>query len=122
MCSSDLIASRVSRCSVLTEDLPSVWLVWQRSRLARPYRSGARFPAEKRATIRLAARLVRRPHPITVISAAEALTTGLTMDVGECAEQAAEQSPRIQGDSPIRETPDPRNHRIVVRAAHHDAH
>src|SRR5258708_2359042 len=25
------IASRVSRCSVLTEDLPSVGLVWQRS-------------------------------------------------------------------------------------------
>src|SRR5712691_1889670 len=35
------IASRVSRCSVLTEDLPSVGLVWQRSRLARPCQSAA---------------------------------------------------------------------------------
>src|SRR3954454_16823551 len=33
------IASRFSRCSVLTEDLPSVGLVWQRSRLARPGQS-----------------------------------------------------------------------------------
>src|SRR6476660_5624539 len=35
------IASRFSRCSVLTEDLPSVGLVWQRSRVARPCQSAA---------------------------------------------------------------------------------
>src|SRR6266545_3766556 len=35
------IASRFSRCSVLTEDLPSVGLVWPRSRLARPCQSAA---------------------------------------------------------------------------------
>src|ERR1022692_2538290 len=34
-------ASRVSRCAVLTKDLPSVGLVWQRSRLARPCQSAA---------------------------------------------------------------------------------
>src|ERR1039457_2127991 len=35
------IASRLARGSVLTEDLPSVWLVWQRSRLAHPDQSAA---------------------------------------------------------------------------------
>src|SRR6266487_96044 len=35
------IASRFSRCSVLTEDLPSVGLARQRSRLARPCQSAA---------------------------------------------------------------------------------
>src|SRR6202051_4119075 len=35
------IASRFSCCSVLTEDLPSVGVGWQRSRLARPCQSAA---------------------------------------------------------------------------------
>src|SRR5258708_7167280 len=35
------IASRFSRCSVLTEELPSAGLAWPRSRLARPGQSAA---------------------------------------------------------------------------------
>ena len=64
------IASRVSRCSVLTEDLPSVGVG-----LAAPPGELAhvnpllKFPAGRRATTRLAARQVRRRHRILVIRA-----------------------------------------------------
>src|SRR6185437_11512508 len=63
-------ASRFSRCSVLTEDLPSVGagLAALPGELAHvsPLLS---FPAGRRATARLAARQVRRSHRIPVIRA-----------------------------------------------------
>ncbi len=41
------IASRFSRCSVLTEELPSAGLAWPRSRLARPGQSAAEIPCRE---------------------------------------------------------------------------
>ena len=80
------IASRFSRCSVLTEDLPSVC-----GRLGSAPRGSPmpiqlpKFPAGRRATARLAARKVRRRHRITVIRATGAPQNRSTMDRRECA-------------------------------------
>ncbi len=64
-------ASRFSRCSVLTEDLPfgRDWLGSAPTR-ARPRQSTAEFAAGWRAIASLAARQVTRRHRITVIRAA----------------------------------------------------
>src|SRR6266567_2220360 len=63
------IASRVSRCSVLTEDLPSVgWFGSAPGSLAH-VSPLLKFPAGRRAAASLAARQVRRRHRIMVIYA-----------------------------------------------------
>src|SRR6266568_2222123 len=84
-------ASRLSRCSVLTEDLPSVGLVWLAALsgvLAHvdPLR---KFPAGRRAIASVAARQVRRRHLILVIRATGAPQTRWTMDRRECAGRGA---------------------------------
>ena len=61
-------ASRFSRCSALTEGLPSMGLVWQRSQAGSSTSIAAgKCPAGWRTTARLAAGQVRRRHRITVI-------------------------------------------------------
>src|SRR6266849_6002158 len=69
------IASTVSRCSVLTEDLPSVGLVWQRLRRARPGQS----------------------------SAENFLSGGRPLPVAEFCREAGEEASPDHGDSPRRE-------------------
>src|SRR6516165_7170840 len=61
------IASRLSRCSALTEDL--LWLVFARQHPGRLAHVNPllKFPAGRRATTRLAARQVRRHDRIKVI-------------------------------------------------------
>ena len=64
------IASRVSRCSVLTEDLPSVGVGWAALPGGLAHVSPLlKIPAGRRAAARLAARQVRRRHRIMVIRA-----------------------------------------------------
>ena len=63
------IASRVSRCSVLTEDLPSVGLVWQRSRLARPCQSAAEVSCQEAGDGQPRRQTGEGRHRITVIRA-----------------------------------------------------
>jgi hypothetical protein len=63
------IASRVSRCSMLTDDLPSVGWVWQRFGLASHVNPLLKLRAGAPATTTVAARQVRRRHRITVIRA-----------------------------------------------------
>src|SRR5690242_6407586 len=63
------IASRFSRCSVLTEDLPSIGLAGQCTQVGSPVNPLLKLPAGRPATTRLAARQVRRRHRITVIRA-----------------------------------------------------
>src|SRR5450755_1959377 len=79
-------ASRFSRCSVLTADLPSVGvgLAALPGGLAH-VNPLLKFPARRRATARLAARQVRRHHRITVIRATGAPQTRSSADSRECA-------------------------------------
>src|SRR4029077_2954309 len=93
------IASRFSRCSVLTEDLPSARIrpaappagppltIRPRETPARgggPARAGAP-PAGRRATARLAARQVRRRHRIPVIRATGTPQNRSSADSRACA-------------------------------------
>ncbi len=57
----------VEGLSLLTEDLPSAGLVWERFRLASHLNPLLELPARRPATTSLAARRVRRHHRITVI-------------------------------------------------------
>ena len=79
------IASRFSRCSVLTEDLPLVgWFGSAPGSLAH-VSPLLEFPAGRRAAASVAARQVRRYHRITVIRATGAPQNRSSTDRRECA-------------------------------------
>src|SRR2546428_529206 len=80
------IASRFSRCSVLTEDLPSVGVGLAALPGGLAHVSPLlEFPAGRRAATRLAARQVRRRHRILVIRATGAPQNRSSTDSRECA-------------------------------------
>src|SRR5580704_9248066 len=76
------IASRASRCSVLTEDFPSVRVSVGAPHGGSPMQSAAEFPAGRPATARLAGRQVRGPHRIKVTRLTEPARTGCRREGG----------------------------------------
>jgi hypothetical protein len=80
------IASRFSRCSVLTEDFPSVGIRQAAPQAGSPMSIRCcKFPAGRRAATRLAAGQVRRRHRIMVIRAAGAPQNRSSADSRACA-------------------------------------
>jgi hypothetical protein len=75
----------VEGLSLLTEDLPSEGLVWQRFRLASHLNPLLKLPASSPAATSVAARQVRRHHRITVIRCSGAPPNRSSTESRQCA-------------------------------------